>query len=168
MTTITETKVTATATRETILNLLSDWINQRPGLEWANYASGDWRESRRSYWAEYRSILRDKRDAHILLSAVARSSITQPELTEAFSHAFSGRLTLTTNTEGEPCLEYCTGQYWPTEYRKAACAVLAQALWYHIRGSIPSEGRGNKSPGDLIRDHFKREFGSRMQRRWFD
>lgn len=30
-------------------------------------------------------------------------------------------------------LDYCTGQYWPTEYRKAACAVLASAVWSWMR-----------------------------------
>jgi hypothetical protein len=29
---------------------------------------------------------------------------------------------------------YCTGQYFPTEYRRAVCAVLASALWEYTRG----------------------------------
>lgn len=36
-------------------------------------------------------------------------------------------------------LEYTTGQYWPTEYRKAACAVLASALWAGAAASMPAE-----------------------------
>lgn len=28
---------------------------------------------------------------------------------------------------------YCTGQYFPTEYRRAVCAVLASALWDYVR-----------------------------------
>jgi hypothetical protein len=30
-------------------------------------------------------------------------------------------------------LQYTTGQYWPTEYRKAAAAVCASALWDYYR-----------------------------------
>ncbi len=30
-------------------------------------------------------------------------------------------------------IEYTTGQYMPTEYRKAVCAVLASALWEYTR-----------------------------------
>jgi hypothetical protein len=35
-------------------------------------------------------------------------------------------------------LDYCTGQYFPTEYRRAACAVLASALWSAKRDNMPA------------------------------
>ena len=147
-------------TKEQILTLLADWIKQRPGLEYCCYGNLS------AYRSEMRSITRDRHDAEILLRAVALSSLTRDELIDSF-RAFSGRLQLV-ERNGSWKLDYCTGQYWPTEYRKAACAVLAMALWYNVRLDIPPEGEGKKSPGDLLRRYFKREFGARMQRRWFD
>jgi hypothetical protein len=100
------------------------------------------------------------KDARTLLRSVELSSITAPELLEAFS-AFCGRLQITAaDKPGEYRLDYCTGQYWPTEYRKAAAAVLAQALWnYH---------RDDTSTGDELRGKFRRMFGRGMQLAWFN
>jgi hypothetical protein len=39
---------------------------------------------------------------------------------------------------GGVSLDYCTGQYWPTEYRAAVCAVLASLLWAHAREHMPA------------------------------
>lgn len=66
-------------------------------------------------------------------------------------------------------LDYTTGQYWPTEYRKAAAAVLAGALWAGARedGAFLIQS-GREPGGDDLRMHFRREFGSNMQRRWFN
>lgn len=30
-------------------------------------------------------------------------------------------------------IDYCTGQYWPTEYRAAVCSVAASTLWDWVR-----------------------------------
>jgi hypothetical protein len=120
--------------RKAIMAALDGWIRQRPGLEYANY--GD----RASYQSECRSIARDGREARLLLRAVTwRESITGLMLREAF-RAFSGRLSWTwdpATRRGK--LEYCTGQYWPTEYRKAAAAVLASALWAAAGNDMPPE-----------------------------
>jgi hypothetical protein len=37
-------------------------------------------------------------------------------------------------------IDYCTGQYFPTEYRKAVCAVLASALWAKYREGMQPSG----------------------------
>lgn len=153
------------------------FIRQRPGLEYGNYSSG-WndKEGRKAYFAECRSIARDLREARTLLAAVGwRESIDAKALKEAF-RAYSGRLTVTvramTTKDGSPLwvagLEYCTGQYWPTEYRKAVCAVLASALWDVQRASMSNDTVNGKSPGDRIREHFRREFGRAIQQRWFN
>jgi hypothetical protein len=39
-------------------------------------------------------------------------------------------------------LDYTTGQYWPTEYRRAAAAVLASALWSYWRDCVPATPAG--------------------------
>ena len=144
------TTTTTQVDRNTILSALDTWIRQRPGLEYDNYGNPT------SYRAEVRAIGRDLDDARTLLQAVSLSSITTDGLLAAF-RAYSGRLQWT-----EKGLDYCTGQYWPTEYRKAACAVLAAALWdYHIT-DYAGEGCGT-----ALRAMFKRRFGKRIQERWF-
>lgn len=149
---------TKQATKEVILTALRAWINQRPGLEYVNYGEPT------SYRAELRGITRDKKDAQTLLTAVELSAVTVDQLKEGF-RAYSGRLTWEEDGKGGGRLVYCTGQYWPTEYRKAACAVLAQALWDEARAAIPD---GAEKPGDVIRGNFRRMFGRVMQARWFD
>lgn len=173
----------AAPTKETICNMLRVWINQRPGLQFGNYGDVS------AYRSELRSITRDRRDALELLSAVAlRDSITAADLLAAFPRAFSGRLRLEQRAQdGKWVLDYCTGQYWPTEYRKAACAVLAAALWERKRSDMPKPSGKVKrvtgvgpfanetehdsieglSPGDWIRRSFKREFGRSIAQRWF-
>lgn len=114
-----------------ILAALDKFVTQRSGMDFGNY--GDVA----SYRSEARSITRDLHDYRELRNAVGwRDSVTADMLLEA-TRAFSGRLTLKDISarydDGSVyCLfgvEYCTGQYFPTEYRKAACAVLASALW---------------------------------------
>lgn len=154
------TPTTETTTdRATILNALDTWIRQRPGLDYGNYASG-WSdtEGRKAYQSEVRSIGRDLQDARTLLRAVERSGMPVDTLLGGF-RAYSGRLTW----DGTR-LDYCTGQYWPTEYRKAVCAVLASALWDYHRDDYAATAH----PGDALRAAFRRMFGRRMQQRWFD
>ena len=112
--------------RDTILAALDRWTRQRPGLEFGNYGDAH------SYRAELRSITRDLTEFRALLRAVrATPGIDAARLRNAF-RAYAGRL----SWDGER-LSYCTGQYWPTEYRRAACAVLAAALWDYTRDNMP-------------------------------
>lgn len=172
------------ARKQAIIAALERWIKQRPGLEFGNY--GDVA----NYRSEMRSITKDLHHARTLLSAVQwRDSITADDLIEAAHHAYSGRLTLTVSPH--PCapdgcttnmvakIDYCTGQYWPTEYRRAVCAVLAYALWDYTRDkAMPApivengetyypKGKRNVSAGDWLRSHFRREFGHHLAQRWF-
>ena len=168
----TETAGQVAATKQEICALLRAFINQRPGLDFNNYGCAT------SYRAELRSITKQRADAIQLLRAVElRESIEAGELVAAFPHAFSGRLGLT-ETKGKPALFYCAGQYFPTEYRAAVCAVLARCLWVWVRTDCMPEGvkdgdsevYGPKklSAGGFIRDFFKREFGRGIASRWFN
>jgi hypothetical protein len=131
--------------------LLRTFAEQRPGLEFGNY--GDIK----AYRAESRSITRDLHDARTILAAC--DNLAPEHWAEGF-RAFSGRLTLTTRDDGSQTLGYCTGQYFPTEYRRAVCAVAASALWaYH---------RADAATGGEMRAKFRRIFGARLQRRWFN
>lgn len=149
-----------TPDKETIIDLLDRFNRSRPGLEFGNY--GDLK----SYRQEARQIARDKREADKLISAVARASVTAEGLAEAF-RAFSGRLSLTEH-RGKPALDYCTGQYYPTEYRKAVAAVCASALWDHYRESYCAAAKPGESDGDAIRRCFRREYGRTLANRWFN
>lgn len=176
--------------KEAILDALTAFMNQRSGMDPRNY--GDWK----SYRAESRSVTRDLHDARTLLRAVMwRDSITADDLLAAF-RAFSGRLSCNVyepgKTYGGPGvtfsypvltvkLDYCTGQYFPTEYRKAVCAVLASALWDRKRADMPKptlhhntetgemvERYNGMRAGDWIRDSFRREFGRGLAGRYFN
>lgn len=142
-----------------ILAALSAFVNQRPGLEFGNY--GDIR----LYRQEYRGILKDKHDFETLLSQVSwLDSLTAEDIIEASKSAYSGRLTIleSVNDQGKDVVtvEYCTGQYFPTEYRAAACAVLSTALWRYFRDSGAED---YKQVQKMARDNLGRGIASR----WF-
>ena len=140
-------------TKPAIIAMLEKFARQRPGMEPGNY--GDWK----SYRAELRTVTRDLAHARTLLSAVEWSGITADDIIRA---ADGGRLGI--KVDGERVrIDYCTGQYFPTEYRKAVCRVLASALWAHIRDSMPGD-----EIGDRIRAHFRREFGRTIAGRYFN
>ena len=192
--------------KQAICDALRVRINQRPGLEPGKYIRhGMDTEGRKAYFSESRRIQRQRRDALTLLRAVElRDSISGDDLEAAFPRAFSGRLTCTVapyqysaaDCPGNPCstdcdhagapwaaaLDYCTGQYWPTEYRAAAAAVLASALWDWMRDKCMPKGTLHHNSetgetlerynglraGDWLRRAFRREFGRTMQERYFD
>jgi hypothetical protein len=134
-----------------IVAALDRWIRQRPGLEFGNY--GDVR----AYRSELRGITKDGNEAKKLLRYVEMSQITGEQLAGAFRHAFSGRL----SWDGAK-LNYTTGQYWPTEYRRAVCAVLASAIWDYWRDSLEGD-----NIGDRLRKSAHRTFGRAIASRWF-
>lgn len=144
-----------------LCDALAAFIRMRPGLKFGNY--GD----HASYAKELRGITRDKRDAELLLARVrGETEITDRDLLEAAQSAFSGRLSIETHAaeaagRWDIKIDYCTGQYWPTEYRKAVAAVCASALWQHKRDH-------HETSGSALRNSFRREFGSALQKRWFE
>jgi hypothetical protein len=138
--------------KQALLYALNRFVAQRPGLEFANYGDGP------AYRAEMRSITRDCTEARRLLGYVERSSITAEQIIDASKRAFSGRLSITPTDTGYS-LSYCTGQYWPTEYRRAVCAVLASAIWNHWRDET--------STGDSLHRAARNEFGRGIASRWF-
>lgn len=163
-----------TSERDAILNALQAFISQRAGIEPGNY--GDYT----AYRAEARSVTKDRHHAEKLLSAVRwRTSICAEELKAAFPRAFSGRLSwleIPVTTKGcKPVgqLHYCTGQYFPTEYRKAVCAVLASALWSYWRKgaeNLFAPMHPNQGPcvAHSIRKSARKELGLTIATRYFD
>ena len=153
--------------KQTIVDALRKFARQRPGLEYGNYGDPV------AYRAELRSITKDLAHAQTLLRAIdLRDSITADDLLAGFD-AFSGRLTITERVMPGGAsfvqLDYCTGQYWPTEYRRAVCAVCASVLWNHWRSeSNGADGLPIRSTGDHIRKTARDEFGRGVASRWFN
>ena len=138
----------ARAARDHILGELAAFAATRPRLEYGNY--GDIA----SYRAEVRSITKDLHHARALLTAVRLSGVTEAQLVTAFR---SGRL----SWDGSR-LDYCAGQYYPTEYRRAVCAVLASALWDYYREDCLCD------TGDKIRAAARRNLPRAIASRWFN
>ena len=142
--------LTAAPTRADILAAFRAFICQRPGLDRRNY--GDYA----TYRQEADRITADRTAALDLLAAVTRAEGITPDamLTELHHR-------LTWDAErGE--LDYCTGQYFCTEYRRAACAALSAMLWSYWRDF------GGCDTADQIRAEARRTFRSRRVRRFFN
>lgn len=120
-----------------ILETLRVFIRSRPGVDPRNYfdPSDPWNhQGRAAYSSERRSIRRDLKEAETLLKAVERShGLTGKNLIDAASMAFSGRLNIQPVDGDKVRIHYTTGQYYPTEYRRAVASVAASALWDYVR-----------------------------------
>lgn len=134
-----------------LLSKLQNFVTQRPGLEYVNYcdpiAMSD----------EQKKIARQKSDFITLARYCDWAKISDGQIREASRMAFSGRLSFDENGD----VDYTTGQYWPVEYRAAACAVLAAAIWDHCRECGCFQ--------DILeaRRFFKKELGRGIASRWF-
>ena len=138
--------------KSTIIAALDAWIRQRPGLEYGNY--GDLS----AYRAEVRSIGKDLQHARALLRYVEwHDSITAEMILSA---AQSGRLSIVVDGN-KVRVDYCTGQYWPTEYRPAVCRLLSSVIRHWMRANDP------RRSGEMIRKAASREIGTSIARRWF-
>ena len=161
--------------KQQIITALRAFVAQRSGMEFANY--GDVA----SFRAEQRAITRDGKEARELLRAVElRDSITADDIIAASKRAYSGRLLIVERADGAVAVDYCTGQYFPTEYRRAVCAVLASALWQRAWQDMPAPTLHHNSEtvetveryrglraGDYLRAGFRREYGRGLASRWF-
>lgn len=151
-----------------ILEALHTFIRSRPGLDYCNYGDPV------AYRAEMRGITRDLRDARTLLQSIERAhGITGRNLVDTAS---TTRLTITETPDGVR-VDYCTGQYYPTEYRRAVAAVAASALWDYVRDhcspapDIAADGRRTYqglSGGDWLRRYFRRVYGRGLASRYFN
>ena len=162
-------------TKQALCNALAVFIAQRSGIEWGNYGG-----SREAFMGDYRPMLKHGKHARTLLRAVElRDSITAETLLEA-TRAFSGRLQFKVRADGAVGVDYCAGQYFVTEYRQAACAVLASALWTYFRENMPPleiakapaasphVAQGIVNAGEYIRRKARREFGRAIATTWFN
>jgi len=131
-----------------MIEALYGFVAQRSGIDGRNYGG-----SREAFMQDYRRILRDGRDARIMLRLVFLfQGLPAETLADVLK---SGRLTW----DGKR-LDYCAGQYHPTEYRAAACRALASALWCYWRDN-------GRDSADQIRAAARQNLGRGIARRWF-
>ena len=141
--------------KQTIIDALNRWVSQRPGLEYGNYGDVS------SYRAELRSIGKDLQHARALINYVAwHDSITAEMILKAADNG--GRLSFVVRDDGTVAIDYCTGQYWPTEYRPAVCRLISSVIWHWLRDNMLDPATGND-----IRRQAARELGTSIARRWF-
>ena len=136
-----------TTEKEKMMDALSVFIRQRAGLEFGNY--GDLQ----SYRQEQRSITKDRHQAFELFRYVNRSESITAERIKAEAR---NRLEWKSGK-----WEYTTGQYFPTEYRRAVCSMLSSVLWNWLREECNCETR------EKIQASAKREFSRAVAKRWF-
>jgi hypothetical protein len=99
-----------------LIPALLAYAEQRPGIDPRNY--GDWRAYRR----EAAVVTRDLMRARIASYAALAAGVTDADIIEACR---GDRLTI----DADGAIDYTTGQYWPTEYRRAVARVLARAAY---------------------------------------
>ncbi len=115
--------------KQAVIQALRAFVNRRPGFDLRNYASMS------NYRGDQRPVQKQREIAHDLLNWIAwHDSITAADIIEAARDNFSGRLTINYNADKNDCtIDYCTGQYWPTEYRLAVVRVLSGLIWSYWR-----------------------------------
>lgn len=140
--------------KQAMIEALRHFINQRSGIDGRNYGG-----SREAFMGDYRPMLRHGAQARTMLQQVElRNSITAEDLLNA-SRAYCGRLQFREDN-GSVSIEYTTGQYFPTEYRSAACAVLAQCLWDYWAADCKT--------ADDIRAQARKNLGRGIAKTWFN
>jgi hypothetical protein len=140
-----------------IVEMLVSFVNQRPGLDFADYGDVS------AYRKESREITADKHDFFELLSLAQRRIDNFPAKLETYLTNTDGRLTL---EDGR--LQYCAGQYFPTEYRPAANGVLKSFIWNSYRDEKHPDGTSVYTTGPEIRKAIKRNLSTRVGKLYFN
>lgn len=117
------------------LSALTRFANQKPGLQFANYGNS------KAYNQEARNIRADLARFNRALADAMESGTTDADLLAVVDQG--GRLTLPESQMSAPHariynVEYTTGQYFPTEYRKAAASLLERANAHARRRTAPT------------------------------
>jgi len=129
-------------------SMLRNFVNQRPGFDLCNYGS------MKDYRQDYNEALKDRNSFYELLELASdRYGANLDEVLSKHLTNTSGRLSL----EGGK-LQYITGQYFPTEYRTAACRALATIIWESYRGEKYEDGSDVYKDGHEMRAAIKRNW----------
>jgi hypothetical protein len=123
---------------------LLDFVCKRSGLSPALYGDRD------AFLRDYRRFVMHGREARKMIDYAIRF-VPSRYLCDAARNTWSGRLVY--DLRG---WTYTPSQHFGTEYRRAACAVLAAAITDNWRSY-------NLSPADVAKKHL----GLAIARRWF-
>ena len=157
-----------------VFEALRKFINEKPELERANYGCDpgqfsytsrkQWIEACQAYRSELRSIQKDGTRARKALREAMQYPFNAAIMAESFGRAFSGRLSWNGHE-----LEYTTGQYYPTEYRKAAASVLELYVSEVKPKFLPENGQMFYSAADIERaaDRAGSHFFDKSAKRFF-
>ena len=130
-------------------SMLRRFVNQRPGFDLCNYGGRN-----KYYRQDYNEALKDRNSFYELLELASdRYGANLDEVLSKHLTSTSGRLSL----EGGK-LQYITGQYFPTEYRAAACRALAAVIWESYRKEKYADGSNVYKDGNEIRAAIKRNW----------
>lgn len=158
-----------------VFDALQKFINEKPELDPADYgchaeqraytSSTQWWDAIRAMRQDENRIKRDGTKARKALKEARAYPANWDALQDAFRSAFSGRLSI--NSDGT--LEYCTGQYYPTEYRAASLAVLERYNHMVKPKFTPPNGTIFYSSSDIERaaDRAGSHFFDRDTKRFF-
>lgn len=114
-----------TASTSLALRAVILFAAQNPGFEWGNYSTGDYKQSLANYRADSGPVTRDWQRICALLWQTRH--VTDTDVEAAARSVYSGRLSVV--QDGGSCrVEYCAGQYFPTEYRRAAFLTIERAI----------------------------------------
>jgi len=115
------------------LRMLAAYAAKNPGLDFRDYCRG-WqdKDGRAAYFSEARSITNDLRRVREAILAAYYADVTDDDLIECSQ---GERLTIK-RTPGGFDLDYCVGQYWPTEYRGAVARLLHRAAHKAARRNL--------------------------------
>jgi hypothetical protein len=149
---------------EKIFSAFDAFIAQRSGIDWHNYASnGADTEGIKALRADQRTIAADGKRARTALRLAQSYPFNAQAMADAL-RAFSGRLELVeyrakvtgeSKHGGMPYEEmrqrlgYTTGQYFPTEYRKAAATVLEAYVEAVQPKSVPNPSQRFATIADI-------------------
>lgn len=140
-------------TKANALEVLTAFVNQKPGLNWADYGDS------RAYNQESREITRDRGD-YLELVSIAAGRVE--DLPGKVYEALKGDGRLCIGKDGR--LEYTPGQYWCTEYRPAAARVIAGIVRQEFgRGEWGTDGAWNRVAAKL-----RRVCSRRVMRNYFN
>ena len=131
---------------------LVSFATQRPGLSFEDYGSGYW------YRKDQREVVKDLHDFWELMGLAGTYVENLNDKLRITLMNSSGRLTM--NEQG--VIQYCTGQYFPTEYRPAACQILSRLIWTRFCDRYPDY------TGTEIRKAIKKITSLRVYKNYFN
>lgn len=159
-TTASHAAVNQASSNQPAIAALVEFAAQRSGIDPRDYGFDP--NGRKAYKDEVRAISADLRRFREALKIAAAEGVTDADVIAEAPHAFSGRLEWKSHKakhyrQTDPSKyggthkggtvvseidvwgwEYCTGQYFPTEYRKAAATLLEYAI-RRVRQARPPE-----------------------------